>query len=303
MAQMNIDLDKLGRIGQEDLKDEKTLKRIFQYLYQLSEQLKYWQYHMEEENMTEELQEKIRKASEKDVKTMSTTITDEGIMIKDREGNTVMTIGENGDMSLKSLTTQDLTVNGKSLGTVLEAFLDSKIVVSDTQPEGSGLIWIMPQSGGSTTARFSGNGNGQACVSGTPKAFYFARDTNAAEGITCSYGVRFRIKWGEIAGFVTGVKVQVGGAAYGGQVYTVTILNQQMDEYVAPYGYLTVDTLENMASNLTNVTYGPSLTVSITVSFDDDAEDRIFAAETFTVVAKADGQSGTAQDCLVKYIP
>ena len=302
MAQMNIDLDRLGKIGQEDLKDEKTQKRIFQYLYQLSEQLKYWQYHMEEENMTEELQEKIRKASEKDVKTMSTTITDEGIMIKDREGNTVMTIGENGDMNLKSVTTQDLTVNGKNLGTVLEAFLDSRIVVSDTQPAGSGLIWIQPMSGGSASARFSGDGSGLACVSGERKSFYFERDTNAATGNSCSYGVRFRVKWGETPGYVTGVKVQVSGAAYGGQVYTVTILNQSMDQYVAAYGYLTVDTLEDMTGGLTNVTYGPSLTVTITVTFDDDAEDRVFAAETFTVAAKADGQSGTAQDCLVKYI-
>ena len=102
---MNIDLDRLGKIGQEDLKDEKTQKRIFQYLYQLCEQLKYWQYHMEEENMTEELREKIEKAADPDVKTMSTSVTDEGIEVRDKDGNVVPTIGETGDITAGSVTT------------------------------------------------------------------------------------------------------------------------------------------------------------------------------------------------------
>ena len=303
MAQMNIDLDRLGKIGQEDLKDEKTQKRIFQYLYQLSEQLKYWQYHMEEDNMTEELRAKIDKAAESNLNTLTTSITDEGIIIKDREGNVVMMIGENGDMSLKSVTADDLTVGGRSLGTVLEAFLDSKIVVSDTQPAQSGVIWVQPQGSGSTAARYTGNGNRTRCMSGETNLFTFTRQTNGgAAGSTCKYGIRFRVLWGQTPGFATRVRVQATGTDESSGVQTVTILDRSLDQYIGANGYLTVDTTEDMSAALANVTYGTYMTVRITVDFDDSADDREFVSETFTLTANSGGLQGEVKDCAVKYV-
>lgn len=53
---MNIDLDKIGKLTEADLEDKQTLKRLAQYVYQLTEQLKYWQYNLEAENFSGETQ-------------------------------------------------------------------------------------------------------------------------------------------------------------------------------------------------------------------------------------------------------
>ena len=51
---LNLDFSKLNAIGEDSLDEAKQRKRIVQYLYQLTEQLRYWQYHLEEENFSEE---------------------------------------------------------------------------------------------------------------------------------------------------------------------------------------------------------------------------------------------------------
>lgn len=51
---MNLDLNRLGSIGAKDLDDEAQRKRIMDYLYQLTEQLRYWQNNLEPENFSEE---------------------------------------------------------------------------------------------------------------------------------------------------------------------------------------------------------------------------------------------------------
>ena len=56
MADMRIDLKKLGEIGQ-NLEDKDALKKIYSYLYQLSEQLRYFQNHIEPENLTQKANE------------------------------------------------------------------------------------------------------------------------------------------------------------------------------------------------------------------------------------------------------
>ena len=305
MAQINIDLDRLGRLGQEDLKDEKTQKRIFQYLYQLSEQLKYWQYNMEEENMTEALRAKIDKASDPNVKTMSTTVTDEGITIRDREGRTVMTIGENGDLTVNSVTTQALTIGGRDLGTVLEAFLASRIIISETQPSARGVIWIQPQNegGGVASVTYAKEGNNEACVSEQPVQFLFAKEgTDIAQGLYCRYGIYFRIQWGQGAGYVEHVKVEVSGKNMNDTIQRVTILDEDRAEYVAAYGYVYVNTMQSMSGQMPNLTYGNSMEVRVTMKFGDEATDRTFRPETMRLLAEGAGSGQQVLDCEVKYI-
>lgn len=305
MAQMNIDLDRLGQIGQEDLTDEKTQKRLYQYLYQLSEQLKYWQYHMEEENMTEALREKIDRASDPNVKTMSTSITNDGIMIRDRDGSTVMTIGENGDLTVNSVTTSALTIGGRDLGTLLEAFLWSRIIVSETQPSARGVIWVQPQSAGSgaSSVTYAVNGNHEACQSEQPTAFLFRKEgSDIAAGSLCRYGVYFRIQWGSRAGYVEHVKVEVSGVNAGDTVQRVTIVDEDRTEYVGAYGYLSVNSMQSMSGQLPNLTYGTGMEVWVTLKFADDATDRTFMAETMRLLAEGVGGGQQVRDCEVKYI-
>ena len=57
--ELKLDLSRLGQITEEKLDEEKERKRIVQFLYQLTEQLRYWQYNLDEENLSKELQENL----------------------------------------------------------------------------------------------------------------------------------------------------------------------------------------------------------------------------------------------------
>lgn len=57
MAGLNISWDTLNSINQDSLSDEKERKKILNFLYQLTEQLQYWQTHLELDNMTDEFQQ------------------------------------------------------------------------------------------------------------------------------------------------------------------------------------------------------------------------------------------------------
>lgn len=52
MAQMQLDMSRITQIAGEDLDGKKERRAILDYLYQLTEQLRYWQNNIEQENMT-----------------------------------------------------------------------------------------------------------------------------------------------------------------------------------------------------------------------------------------------------------
>lgn len=62
MANINLDWDGLNRISAESLDDRQERKKILNFLYQLTEQLRYWQNHLELDNMTEEFQQEYKNA-------------------------------------------------------------------------------------------------------------------------------------------------------------------------------------------------------------------------------------------------
>ena len=59
MAQINLDTSALSRINDGTLSDQKERKAILDYLYQLTEQLRYWQNNVELDNLTEEARQVI----------------------------------------------------------------------------------------------------------------------------------------------------------------------------------------------------------------------------------------------------
>lgn len=59
MANMNLNWDALSQINSETLDDKQERKKILNFLYQLTEQLRYWQNNLELDNMTEEFQEQF----------------------------------------------------------------------------------------------------------------------------------------------------------------------------------------------------------------------------------------------------
>ena len=62
MAGMNLNWDMLNQINQETLSDKQERRKILNFLYQLTEQLRYWQNNIELENMTQEFQDEYKNA-------------------------------------------------------------------------------------------------------------------------------------------------------------------------------------------------------------------------------------------------
>lgn len=59
MAQMKLDTSGLERISNGDLDSKKERRAILDYLYQLTEQLRYWQNNLEQDNLTESFSREI----------------------------------------------------------------------------------------------------------------------------------------------------------------------------------------------------------------------------------------------------
>lgn len=313
MAQMNIDLTRLEKIGAEDLDDAKTRKRLLQYLYQLSEQLKYWQYHVEEENLTPALQQKIAAGEREDVETKTAAVNDDGIQVKDKDGNITAELSQNGDLVVKSVTTGSLTVGGKELGTILEALKGAQIVVSETQPSGHGIIWVEPQAQSSgtqaaTTVEYRATGEGQAMGRENTATLTFARTGNeAAVGNRCTYGIRFRARNAKGNAYLDTVTVTATGKDANNADQTVTIVSREgIGQYVGSGDMVTVDTLGEPSGELANITHGGSISVTVTLGFSGSGA-RFVNSEVFTLkCAGVDegGQPGPAEVrlCNVKYI-
>lgn len=304
---MNIDLDKLGKLGQGDLKDEKTLKRIVQYLYQLSEQLKYWQYNMEEENLSAVLREKINQASEPFINTESTSVTNTGITIRGKDGSLVMTVGQNGGLTTKSVTTNSLTVNGQELGVLLDAYFRSRIIVSDTEPDAHGVVWVQPQSGGSALSRveYTMVGNNESCQDSVRRQLTFTREgTQPAYGTQCRYGIYFRVKWGEEPGSIVHLKVDIIGRPQDQDVHwSMNLIDEDRADYVGANEYYTVDTMSSMSEPMRNITYGDEIWLYVTIKFGGYViRYQHYAPETFRVVAEGVGGNPDVSDCTVRYI-
>ncbi len=310
MANMNIDLEKLGQIGQEDLTDKKVQQRLYQYLYQLIEQLKYWQYHLEEENLSTDLQAKLEAAGESDVDTGTILVNDSGITVTDKTGNVTMKVGEKGDVIVNSLTTEALTVGGQELGTLLEAFLNSKIIVSETQPEATGVIWLQPSTAGSGTAStvdFTVQGAGQSMnnETGTCTLAMTKSGTDSAIGSTCTYGIRFRVYNISGAGYLGNVRVTVTGEDENGDEASVVILDRSVsNDYIGEGDMITVDTLSSPSESLTNVTFGSTVSVAVRMTFAYSGR-RFLYRDTITMRATGEageGESADVRDCTVHYI-
>ena len=312
MAQMNIDLNRLEKIGQEDLDDAKTRRRLYQYLYQLSEQLKYWQYHVEEENLTPALQEKIAAGEREDVETKSASVNDDGIQVKDKDGNITAELSQNGDLVAQSVTAGSLTVGGKELGTVLEEFLSGRIVISETQPEGHGIVWIQPeapQSGtaAATTAEYTATGNGMPMTGDTATMTFRRSGADAAEGAKCTYGIRFRARNLRGVAYLDTVTVTATGTDEDSQTQTVTILHREdIGQYVGAGDMVTVDTLADPSEELANITHGATISVTVTLGLGGTGA-RTVNSEVFTLRCAGVQEGGqptpaAVRSCAVKYI-
>ena len=392
MANMNIDLDRLGRLTESDLDDKQERKRLVQYLYQLSEQLKYWQYNLEAENFAPDLQaiwQKLKALAEAvtaqegaepgspaveqmelkgaDVKMLGTNSAEvvggnsvnlqsggdmtvlaaDGLTLSADElvatgytllqllgmgvlkidgasagsfirlanaaGGAAFMVNGQGTLTANSGHFGALYVGGQDLPTILEAYRDKRLQVSDTQPDGTDIVWVQPTipSDRERTIWYTGTSasgsfmNEQTNV----RTVTCQRDDTAIVALQVKYGVGFRIYNAGDRCHLARVIVELSGTEYGGGPATLTIL----DESFTPTEY-TINTGEYVSYNAnafrtqltTNLTGGSTITATLTVQFYE-AGDRSFQASSFQLKIRGTEGSGYSDGspipCDVYYIP
>ena len=148
MAMINLDPEAL----KWDPNDPRSGKALQGYLYQLTDQLRYWQNHVEEENLTGDFRRslqntaglaaaansaaaELRRAVSKPARALRNdlvSVTDAGIRVGD---------GQDGEAA--RLDAEGLRLRGLTLEEVLTALLRGVICVSREMP-GPGCIWVIP---------------------------------------------------------------------------------------------------------------------------------------------------------------
>ena len=158
MASMNLDLSALIKGGE----DEKTQKRILNCLYQLTEELRYWQNHVEMDNLTANFRQSLERMADDADRAKKTSdalleksktppaalendhvvIGEGGISVKDDEGRVSARLTKQGAI-VKTLTVGGTDITHLMRNAALEA-LAEKIAVSVDKPGGSGVVWLRP---------------------------------------------------------------------------------------------------------------------------------------------------------------
>ena len=157
MASMNWDLSALMAGG-----DEKTPKRILTCLYQLSEQLRYWQNHVEMDNLATDFRQNLERTASDAAKAKTTSdalleksktppaalenghvvIGEGGISVKDDEGSPSVRLTKLG-ASVSALRVGGVEITEWIRSAALQAMAE-KIVLSAEAPEGRGILWLRP---------------------------------------------------------------------------------------------------------------------------------------------------------------
>ena len=153
MAKLNLDLKAL----QGDLNDRETLKRMKQALYQFSEELRYWQNHVEPDNLTSDFRTRLQQTADdaqyarqktvdiaRDLSEPAVALENacvsvgaEGVTVKDGQGVTAVRLtGDGAEVSV-------LTVGGTPLATLIRDGVRGHVCVSDAMP-GPGCVWVLP---------------------------------------------------------------------------------------------------------------------------------------------------------------
>lgn len=395
MAMMNIDLDKLGRLTESDLDDKQERKRLVQYLYQLSEQLKYWQYNLEAENFSADMQVVMKKVQaladafvelnedgEPEVDPVITPSEITGANVKLAGTTSAQVIGgdqvsvqSGGDMSVQAmdamgLSADELTVtgytllqllglgvlkidgasadsfirlansasgaafmvngrgtltarsgnfaelhvDGQDLPTILEAYRDKRLQVSDTQPEGTDIVWVQPTipTEKERTIYYNGTGADGSMMNhqSTTRTVTCRRSDTPLVSTQVRYGIGFRVyNNGDAADNLLRTIVTITGTDYNGDSVTLGIIDESFTggEYVVrPGDYVDYRANAYRTPMTTNLTWGTTITITLTLQFEE-AGSRQLQVKSFQIKCNGVESSGYSDGdpipCEVYYIP
>ena len=234
--------------------------------------------------------------------TFSVFATDDNSVIK--FGGTVdnpnFSLGSGGTIKANKVITENLELIGEtSVVTSLPETLAQTIVVSNTQPSGHGIIWIHP--GGTTNTVDYGLNQVNDLIGGriaTKTISGIPILGSSLTGLTCSYGVKFRIYNYEGSCYLGRITVTLQNNDGTGNA--ITVYDNNTPTWVGVGDYISVDTISAPLGNLENLTSASSLKMTVTLEKTASTAAR-FAGNI--LIRCTNMSSAGAQLCDIRYIP
>ena len=213
-------------------------------------------------------------------------------------------LGSGGTVNAKRGVFDELTVKSSSMMQAMNGSLGDKIMVSDTQPTGHGILWVQPSAVTQVDFILPGS-HGEDMSGETPSQELtgFLPQGGQLGGTQCTYGVKLSI--GNITGTCRWeyVKVQAQKSSGGSKItiYEKTYASGNQP-IIHPYDSFVIDTLNSPSAALTNLTDAASITLTVTIRKSDSTYARFNVNENFILRCTGTG-SATAQACNVYFIP
>ena len=210
-------------------------------------------------------------------------------------------LGAGGTVKAAHVIADRLTVKETDLVSSMTGSLASRIIVSETQPSGHGILWFQPSA--VSTVDFILDHSGGEDMSGQSQSRTltgFLRQGSALTGASCTYGVKFSIYNYQGACQWNRVIVQIQRANGTGSV--LTIYDATPNIHVGVGDYFTVNTLLTPSAALENITDGGALAMTVTILKSASTYARFEVNQNF-ILRCANSSSQSAQTCDIRYIP
>ncbi|MBR3019791.1 MAG: hypothetical protein IKH57_22395 [Clostridia bacterium] len=218
------------------------------------------------------------------------------------EQNPNASLGNGGTLRVKTIYADSIHAGSSDYWSGGENVGGSQVVVSATQPQGHGLLWIKPLT--ANIADYALTPSAALSMDGEQpeRTLALARTrASALEGQTCRYGVKFSIYNASAACTWTRVQVYLLRA---GQT-PLLIHESSPNTQVGVGDYFRVDTLAAPSAALENLTAAADLQmqVRITKSAGTQASFSVNSPILLRCFATENGAGDGTQPCDVRYIP
>lgn len=213
-------------------------------------------------------------------------------------------LGSGGTVNARRGVFDELAVRSSALIQSLSGSLGDKLMISESQPTGHGILWIRPSAVSQVDFILDGSG-GQAMNGESPSNTLpgFTRRGSQLAGTKCQYGVKLSI--GNISGTCswTYVKVQAQRSSGGNKI---TVYEKSYPSgsqpIIHPYDSFVIDTLNSPSAALENLTDASSITLTVTIHKSTGTTARFDVDQNF-ILRCTDTGSDTAQACDIYFVP
>lgn len=237
------------------------------------------------------------------------------LTLTDKDGNTTVAISAGGDITAKSISADTVVIGGKTLNAIFAEMLDGRVIVSDTQPDAHGVVWIKPTTpvgptGDTIIEEATFSGEPTISASGTNVALVISLPTKIGEvtAAQCKYHTAVRLQ-NLSAGRVlkrklTGIRMTLTGTDAQDESQTVELMDIELDALLTGGDYITIDNeAVSTSPDYDNLSYGSSVTLTVSLTFSDVGTVRTAEQTTVRAYAEVEDQTGDAvKTCEVYYL-